>query len=682
MDKEQAQRMDNTMVVKGGVIPETVSDRISEELTKRYGTPNVSSTSGAVLSRVMYPIARFGLTNGNSRFYDKEIYTENVLKDEKVLDMLRMRNMFMQEEHPPEGGDEDKSMTARIAGIVCDIVVPGFNDQGVYQELKLDPDCAYAIVDVLNTPMGQIVDTLIQAGAGFGVSTRASGTTESVEKDGQMLERVKVEDYVFETIDFTATPSTPKVLPVLVEKQIVKKIREALDKKAISNKLAMELLGTCFTNEAKSLRESLGKPNIKEGTSMDRDYIARLRVEGEESPITVSFKAATMEKAEGLIDKVKEVLEADFGEDIEAEIEPIVAETDKVDIDGEGNIEPKADVEDSIDDAIFADKDVGMEDRILEYMKHIDPSLDINESINKITVSKLNESAKGKGFLSRVKKALDESVKRIAILESEKEKALELLEEGYKGENKYYELDLNHDTEESAVSMLTKAGFKKEPDGTYKSGDGREYAEIKTSGNTDNRNGVRVVFFDYKTSKVMSEAFEKDLEEAKEENKRLAADLDEAMKKVSVKNKKALEEAVKVAVRETKKAYSAKLTDKINECEKLKTEHEGVKSEYAKLKENVDKRVELARNIERRLFECGLKLPEDSVTLLRESETLEQLDSRLVLVKRKLREGLHFNSDRKSIRITESSVEKGSNGEGSVEPESFRRASMLINGIV
>lgn len=669
-------KIDNTIVVRGGVIPPEVSQRISEELFKKYGTPAVSATSGAILSRVLYPIARFGLTNGNSRIYDKEIYTDNVLTDEQVLNSLKMRNMFMQEEHPPEGTEDDKTVTSRIAGIVCDIIVTGHNNTGAYGELELEDEAAYAIVDVLNTPMGRIVDTLIQAGAGFGVSTRASGTTESVEVDGSMLDKVKVKDYVFESIDFTATPSTHKVLPVLMERKIVERIEEALKYNAISKQLAASLLEACKTDKAQKLYETIYKElqtsRINEGDKMaknkdtkideakekpvvqakgqDKAYTASL-VGSNGNIVTLEYTEDSQEKAEEFAEKVKELM--GDSDEVEVTVEPQVEEPTEEIVAGEENLEdkdaapvepestpavdPLADLsKDDIDgpEVLKKNKKVDpFEDRILEYMQAVDPTLKMSESLFGAlpNLAKLNESSsKDKVLFKRITHVLHESIKRIAISESEKNKALELLEEATEGM------------------------------------DGVEGGEVAPA--------VQATGDVVPNLSADTLALEEAVALKGEENKRLEADLDEAMNKVnSIRGK--LEEAVKVSVRETKAAYDDKFKD-------LKESLDTANKELGILREGMDKKVSLARELEKRICESGLDLADEQVTLLRESTSIAQLEKRLLSVKKSLREGLHFSPKVERIKLTESERVEKVVTSSPIEGEGMRQMQMLVGSII
>ena len=80
-------------------------------------------------------------------------------------------------------------------------------------------------IDVLDTPTGRIVNTILEANCQVGVSTRAEGDLEECEDDTRgKYSRVIPESYNYVTTDFTADPSTFGALPQDVKKNIVSAI--------------------------------------------------------------------------------------------------------------------------------------------------------------------------------------------------------------------------------------------------------------------------------------------------------------------------------------------------------------------------------------------------------------------------------------------------------------------------
>lgn len=243
-----------------------VSEAVSALLKEKYGIPSVDETAGAIRCRLLYPIANFGKLNRNNRLYTRECFT-NTLNHPQVTLGLVERNMFMQEEHPD--ADKDATETARIAGVVRDVIVPGENIEEAYKKLGLDENQAYAVVDAVNTPYGQVVETLVRAGCGYGVSTRANGELEecideSISKEKFM--KVKESTYLLETIDFTANPSTYGALPSVVESQLKTIVQDGLKNKTISESYAKQVLGRLSETKEPVKTESVAV-NLKESVA-------------------------------------------------------------------------------------------------------------------------------------------------------------------------------------------------------------------------------------------------------------------------------------------------------------------------------------------------------------------------------------------------------------------------------
>jgi hypothetical protein len=211
-------------VVKGEILEDN-----KEELPK------------GILCRAKYPICNIGEKNRNNRIYGESLW-ENVYNDPNVKDMLDNRTMYMQEEHPDDG---ISTVTSRIAGVVNKIYTEG--------------NKVYCECDVLDTPYGKIINTLLEAKCGIGVSTRAAGSLEPIEEDTDCY-NVIPEEYEFKAIDFTADPSTYGAYPETVEHVVVdiigKSINEQDDNK-IDLVLAKNILSKMKSKKAVSLLESI-----------------------------------------------------------------------------------------------------------------------------------------------------------------------------------------------------------------------------------------------------------------------------------------------------------------------------------------------------------------------------------------------------------------------------------------
>lgn len=81
-------------------------------------------------------------------------------------------------------------------------------------EMWMDGPNGYGKLKVLPTPMGQIVQTMLESGVKLGVSSRGSG---NVTEDGSG----QVSDYEIITVDVVAQPSAPGAYPTPIYEQLL-----------------------------------------------------------------------------------------------------------------------------------------------------------------------------------------------------------------------------------------------------------------------------------------------------------------------------------------------------------------------------------------------------------------------------------------------------------------------------
>lgn len=206
-----------------------------------------------VLCRILYPICNIGKRNNNRRIYSESVW-ERVHTDMDIKEKLQTRTLYGLAEHPKEEITTNLEKTSHI-------VTRLFMNEQEGRE--------YAEIDVLDTPYGRIIDTLLRADCQVGVSTRAEGELrESEDAEGPYLEVVP-ESYRFITVDFTADPSTHGAYPVKVERNLVGQIRQGLEAKKIDRRFAMTMLETCTSREAVALVESIQK-DIEEQSEQEK----------------------------------------------------------------------------------------------------------------------------------------------------------------------------------------------------------------------------------------------------------------------------------------------------------------------------------------------------------------------------------------------------------------------------
>ena len=201
-----------------------------------------------VLCKAKYQICSVGKKNRNNRIYEREVW-ERVLADEDVKEKLKNRSLFFHAEHP----ETTQSNTEKVAGIVSEIIMEG--------------NIVYAIMEVLETPYGKIIDTLLKAGCGIGVSTRADGELEeAIDEDGNKYSKVVPSSYKFVTVDFTADPSSyGSEMPIEVKRGVVEVVKKSIDDKKIDTEYATTLLEHMNIRESKKILKSLKVDKHHEG---------------------------------------------------------------------------------------------------------------------------------------------------------------------------------------------------------------------------------------------------------------------------------------------------------------------------------------------------------------------------------------------------------------------------------
>ena len=200
-----------------------------------------------VLCRVAYPICNIGEKNQNNRVYSKEVW-ERVLADESLQRKMKERTLFGQAEHPAET-QSDLQLTSHV---ITNTWIDESTDK-VMQEM-----------DVLETPCGKIIDTLLEAGCLVGVSTRAEGELEEMnEGEEDSYFNVIPESYVYVATDFTADPSTFDVTPAKYEQSVVKDIKLGLKANKLARHFATVLLESMKSPEAKKVLETIQKEDKK-----------------------------------------------------------------------------------------------------------------------------------------------------------------------------------------------------------------------------------------------------------------------------------------------------------------------------------------------------------------------------------------------------------------------------------
>ena len=124
--------------------------------------------------------------NRNSRLYSEKLLREKIVESQYTKEMLSRSTLLGEADHP------ENRMDIAIEKVSHKITELGIKDGFVRGKLE-----------ILDTPVGRVVDTLLETGSQLGISSRGAGTVTK-EKDGK--ERVNEEDYLFFTYDIVLNP--------------------------------------------------------------------------------------------------------------------------------------------------------------------------------------------------------------------------------------------------------------------------------------------------------------------------------------------------------------------------------------------------------------------------------------------------------------------------------------------
>jgi len=308
--------------------------QLREDIIENYQLLETDTTKlpDGVLCRVQYPICNIGILNRNNRVYEKELW-DGVLANKEVAQKLEKRSLYGQAEHPKE----TQSNLEKTSHVIHSMNV---NEDGS----KISQT-----MDVLDTPYGRIIDTLLRAGCGVGVSTRAEGELEECtdESNGSKYFRVKPESYDYVTTDFTADPSTIDPYPESVQRDVVREIAKDLHDNSIDRAFAMPLLESMQVDEAKELlKENKEKPLFEDfDSAFDwfKDYFNTMEEGKDKDKIREIITESNFDPNEIIPAQASTSIE-----DTEKEIEEVEDEVEKDIKDGETQ---KDTTEETVDDA-------------------------------------------------------------------------------------------------------------------------------------------------------------------------------------------------------------------------------------------------------------------------------------------------------------------------------------------
>lgn len=252
-----------------------------------------------ILKRLTGPIASCKEGTRNGRKYNRELW-EQALNDDIFKEKVANKSLFLELGHPDR---EEIDMKYACA---CIPEMP-----------KIVNDDLYAVVDVLDTPNGKILNTLIDYGFIPGISSRGSG-----DVIGDMVDP---ETFMLETWDIVGTPALKKARLAVVEgldnhqASLRKALCESLDEaneedKKIMNE-ALQNLDINIEEDASTTNETSTPENGDDNiTSVDINNTVISNLEQTQTEIEVANNDGT----ENIIKSLQEALKSNL--ELEAKV--------------------------------------------------------------------------------------------------------------------------------------------------------------------------------------------------------------------------------------------------------------------------------------------------------------------------------------------------------------------------
>lgn len=146
--------------------------------------------TNAVIATLYGVLSDFGHVTRNNRLYSKELW-EKVLNSPMIKELEETKTMFGEPDHPM---DVENRLEVHIPYV-----------SHIVREPKIDykTNTVKGYLDILDTPYGRIIKTLVDYGCTLGVSSRGSG--ELISQGNQDI--VDPDQYQFITWDIVARPS-------------------------------------------------------------------------------------------------------------------------------------------------------------------------------------------------------------------------------------------------------------------------------------------------------------------------------------------------------------------------------------------------------------------------------------------------------------------------------------------
>jgi len=270
-------------------------EKLSQEEQQRRG----------ILGRLVGVMADSKNPTRNGRKYSAELW-EKVFNNPIMKEKIENRVCFGEACHPTDGREEvDPEKVA-----ICLAEVPKINDKGQL----------IGVFDVLNTPCGRILKTMLDYGANIGVSSRGSG---DVDVDFTGEESVNPDTYDCICWDAVFIPA--------VKEARLKLVTESLQGKTLKQALT-ESINSASNEDKKVIIETLKDMNIKLDEDTSFDYMMLSRLKSDCDYVLKTLKNQRKEYPDQFIDdnRLNDIEHGLWAKDIDKHIDYMLSIYDKL----------------------------------------------------------------------------------------------------------------------------------------------------------------------------------------------------------------------------------------------------------------------------------------------------------------------------------------------------------------
>lgn len=415
------------------------------------------------LGRLEGICADFKNPTRNGRLYKKKLW-ENVFADPIFQESLKSKTLLGELDHP-----EDRLEV--LAGEACIVMT----------DYRIDEDegVIYAGFDILDTPRGKILKSLLDYGCVMGVSSRGQGDISNTS-EGEVVDE---DSYDFACFDVVTTPAVAKARQNVVEsvkktKTFVESIRRQIDEAETVGDLnaIKKVVESTQTPELDSLMESIQDKcnSIKEGKTITSEIDSELHKSNESSEtndsqsLAESTKTDNSKRSAKTIREHKELLKciSDMRKKLSAykyreeQLSDVIQSKDlKIE-----SLEKKLDKFDSVKYAnnMYKKQTESLTKKVSELNRQLDSVNGKLRTTEKLQRDATKESAKNAFNSKRLQESINTKTHEILDLKSQLESAKELEKTSTKLNAEYIQLQESAKRKDAEISKLSKTITEKD----------------------------------------------------------------------------------------------------------------------------------------------------------------------------------------------------------------------------